>query len=248
VYQGAANQVTAYVGTATKVTAIAVLMRMVAMSGGNSVHLAHILVGLSIASMTLGNLVAIIQEDMKRLLAYSAIAHGGYALIGILSMNQSGYAGAIFYALAYLAMSFTCFLVVVKVASDGRNLKISQFAGLHRRSPLLAMALMAGVFSLGGIPPTIGFTGKFFVFIAAMQNGYFFLVFIGMINVVISLYYYALVVKAAYLLEPEEELPRIVLSFPTRLLTVTMVLVIVVGGIFPHHLYALARAAAQLLT
>lgn len=248
VYQGAANQVTAYVGTATKVTAMAVLMRMVAVSGGNSMHLAHILVGLSIASMTLGNLVAIIQEDMKRLLAYSAIAHGGYALIGILSMNQSGYAGAIFYALAYLAMSFTCFLVVVKVASDGRNLKISQFAGLHRRSPLLAMALMAGVFSLGGIPPTIGFTGKFFVFIAAMQNGYFFLVFIGMINVVISLYYYALVVKAAYLLEPEEELPRIVLSFPTRLLTVTMVLVIVVGGIFPHHLYALARAAAQLLT
>ncbi len=247
VYQGAANQVTAYVATATKVTAMAVLTRMVALSGGGSMQLVHVLVALAIASMTLGNLAAIVQKDLKRLLAYSAIAHAGYVLIGILCMSQSGYAGAIFYAVAYMAMVFTCFLVLVKVACDGSDLKIWQLAGLHRRSPLLAMALMIGIFSLGGIPPTIGFTGKFFVFVSAMQKGYFYLVFIAMINVAISLYYYALVVKAAYLQEPEEELPRIPLSLPAKLLTSAMVIFIVIGGIFPHHLYELARAAARLL-
>ena len=247
VYQGAANQVTAYVATATKVTAVAVLTRIVALSGGSSMQLVHVLVALAIASMTVGNLVAIVQKDMKRLLAYSAIAHAGYILIGILCMSQSGYAGAIFYAVAYMAMVFTCFLVVVKVAYDGSDLKIWQLAGLHRRSPLLAMALMVSIFSLGGIPPTIGFTGKFLVFVAAMQNGYFYLVFVAMINVAISLYYYALVVKAAYLQEPEEELPGIPLSLPAKLLTSAMVIFIVVGGIFPHHLYELARTAAQFL-
>jgi NADH-quinone oxidoreductase subunit N len=197
--------------------------------------------------MTLGNLVAIVQKDLKRLLAYSAIAHAGYVLIGILTVSENGYAGAIFYALAYLAMNFTCFLVVAKVAQDGSDLKVVQLAGLHRRSPLLAMALMVGVFSLGGIPPTIGFTGKFLVFVAAMQKGYFYLVFIGMINVAVSLYYYALVVKAAYLQEPAEALAPIRLSIPTRLLAVMMVIVIVVGGMFPAHLYSLARAAAHAL-
>lgn len=245
VYQGAANQVTAFIATATKVAAIAIVMRVAALSG--SVYLVHVLVAFAVASMTFGNLVAIFQEDMKRLLAYSAIAHAGYVLIGILNMSQNGYSGAIFYAMAYLVMSFTCFLVLVKVAMEGKNLKISQLAGLHRRSPLLAMALMVSIFSLGGIPPTIGFTGKFLVFKAAMENGHFYLVLIAMVNVTISLYYYALVVKAAYLTESKEEMPRIILSPSMTLLVVTLVATIIVGGFFPRHLYELARAAAQLL-
>jgi len=167
--------------------------------------------------------------------------------VGILSMSESGYAGAIFYALAYLTMNFVCFLVLVKVASDGENLEISGLAGLHRRSPLLAAAMMVGVFSLGGIPPTIGFTGKFLVFLAAIQKGHFYLVLIGMINVVISLYYYALVVKAAYLIEAETERPAIHLSAPVRLLTVAMLILIVVGGIYPGQLYSVALAAAKIL-
>jgi NADH-quinone oxidoreductase subunit N len=120
-------------------------------------------------------------------------------------------------------------------------------AGLHHRSPLLAMALMVAIFSLAGIPPTIGFTGKFLVFIAALQKGYFTLVLIAMINVVISLYYYLLILKAAYLLEPKEIQAGIQLSPPIKLLTVTLVLVMVVVGIYPHHLIELTRAAAQLL-
>lgn len=246
VYQGAANQVTAFVATATKVTAMAMLVRLVSMSNSNT-SLAHVLIALAIVSMTYGNLVAVVQKDFKRLLAYSAIAHAGYSLIGILSMNPTGYAAAVFYALAYLTMTFTCFLVVVKVASDGRDLAIAQLAGLHRRSPLLAMTLMVGVFSLGGIPPTIGFTGKFLVFNAAMERGYFLLVLIAMINVVVSLYYYIQVVKATFLLEPDEELPPIRLSAPTTVLTILMVVVIVVGGIWPSHLFELARAAVGTL-
>lgn len=247
VYQGAANQVTAYIATASKVAAIAILLRLVSLSGGGSRPLVHILAVLAMASMTLGNLAAMMQEDLKRLLAYSAIAQAGYVLIGILCFNESGYAGAIFYALAYLVMNFICFLVVVKVAPEGSNPQLAQLAGLHRRSPLLAMALLLGVFSLGGIPPTIGFTGKFLLFTAAMKNGYFYLVLIGMANVAVSLYYYALIVKAAYFQEAEKDLPRIPLSPMINLLVSAMIILVVGGGLFPGYLYELAGAAARCL-
>ncbi len=233
VYQGAANQATAYIATASKVAAVAILTRMVAVGGDGSIYLVHVLVTLAIVSMTVGNLAAIVQKDFKRLLAYSTIAHAGYVLIGILSMNSAGYMSAIFYVTALLFMKFTVFLVVVKVADDGRNLEISHLAGLSRRSPLLAMALMVSIFSLAGIPPTIGFTGKFLVFMAAIEKGYFTLVLIAMINVVISLYYYLLVVKAAYLLEPEQAQAGIQLSPPMKMLTAALVLVMVVVGIYP---------------
>lgn len=247
VYQGAANQATAFIATASKVAAIAILIRLVAVTGAGSVYLVHVLVTLAIVSMTVGNLAAIVQKDFKRLLAYSTVAHAGYVLIGILSMNAAGYASAIFYATALLVMKFTVFLVLVKVADDGRNLDISQLAGLHQRSPLLAMALMVAIFSLAGIPPTIGFTGKFLVFTAAMQKGYFTLVLIAMINVVVSLYYYLLVLKAAYLLEPEDELPALHISFPIKMLAGVLVAVMLVAGIFPYPLFELAKAAAQVL-
>jgi NADH-quinone oxidoreductase subunit N len=247
VYQGAANQATAYIATASKVAAVAILTRMVAASGNGSTYLVHVLVTLSIVSMTVGNLAAIVQKDLKRLLAYSTVAHAGYVLIGILSMNSAGFAAAIFYAVALLIMKFTVFLVVIKVAEDGGNLAISQLAGLHRRAPLLALALMVSIFSLAGIPPTIGFTGKFLVFTAAMGMGYFTLVLIAMINVVISLYYYLLILKVAYLSEPEEVHSVIHLSTPSRILTGALVAAMVVVGIYPHYLLELAQAAAQML-
>ena len=247
VYQGAANQVTAYIATASKVAAMALLIRMVALTGSGAAgnYLVHILVALSIVSMTVGNLAAIVQKDIKRLLAYSTIAHAGYVLIGILSMSTAGYSGVIFYALALLVMKFTAFLVVVKVADDDRNLQIDQLAGLYHRSPLLAMALMVSIFSLAGIPPTIGFTGKLFIFLAAMEQGYFTLVLIAMINVVISLYYYLLIIKAAYLLKPKFALSEIPLSPPAKILTIALIVVMVVVGIFPTYVLELAEAAAR---
>jgi NADH-quinone oxidoreductase subunit N len=247
VYQGAANQVTAYIATASKVAAVAILTRMVAVSGDGSIYLTHVLVSLAIVSMTVGNLAALVQKDFKRLLAYSSVAHAGYVLIGILSMNTAGYMSAIFYVTALLIMKFTVFLVVVEVADDGRNMEISHLAGLYRRSPLLALALMVAIFSLAGIPPTIGFTGKFLVFIAALEKGYFSLVLIAMINVVISLYYYLMILRAAYLMEPGEEQAGIQLSTPNKVLTGVLVGVMVVVGVYPHHLIELTRAAAQLL-
>lgn len=247
VYQGAPNQVAAYIATATKAAAAAVLIRIVASAGESNPHLGRALVILAIASMTFGNLVAIRQKDLKRLFAYSAIAHAGYILIGILSMSEKGYAGAIFYAFAYLTMTYACFLVVVKVACDGGNVTLDGLAGLHRRSPLLAMTLLLGVFSLGGIPPTIGFTGKFLVFVAAVEKGLFYLVLIGMINVVVSLYYYALIVKAAYLTPPKETAGAVVLSPVMTGLTLVIALIIIVGGLFPGQFYDLAIDAANAL-
>ncbi|MFO7688624.1 MAG: NADH-quinone oxidoreductase subunit N [Desulfobacterales bacterium] len=245
VYQGAPNQVTAFIASASKVAAVAVLMRFVAAGGSGSTYLAQVLVALAIVSMTVGNLAAVAQKDFNRLMAYSSIAHAGYVLIGILCMDAAGYAAAIFYALSLLLMKFTCFLVLVKVAGDGVSLQIDQLAGLHRRSPLLAMALMLALFGLAGIPPTIGFTGKLLVFVAAMQQGYFTLVLIAMVNVVISLYYYMLVIKAAYLLAPPHDLPTLSVSLPVKLLTGTLVTAMVVIGVFPTYVIALARAAAR---
>ncbi|GBC62610.1 NADH-quinone oxidoreductase subunit N [Desulfonema ishimotonii] len=247
VYEGAANPVAAYVATASKVAAIAVLIRMVALGGGHSEFLAHGLAALAIISMTVGNLSTIVQKDLKRLLAFSSVAHGGYVMIGILSMNRTGYASAVFYALTILVLKSTCFLVVVTVADKGQNPGIDDLAGLHSRSPLLAMALMLALFGLGGIPPTIGFTGKLLLFTAAMKQGYFTLVLIAMINVVISLYYYLLVLKAAYLTEPEGEPTPLRVSGPMKVLTAALIAVMVMGGFYPNPLIELARAAGGLM-
>ncbi len=248
VYQGAANQVTAYIATASKMAAAAMVIRFVGFAGVGSHYFVQLLVVLSILSMTFGNLVAIIQKDMKRLLAYSSIAHAGYMLIGILSMSDRGYASAIYYALAYLIMNFACFMVIIKVADDGHNLKIKELAGLHKRSPLLAMTLMLGLFGLAGIPPTAGFTGKFLVFAAAMEKGYLILVIIGMLNATISLYYYLIVIKAAYLLKPVKEYLPIRVDAATRSLSIALVILMIFAGIFPDQLMKLTEAAAAALT
>lgn len=246
VYAGAANQVSAYIATASKVAAVGILIRMTAL-GGRSPDLAHALAVLAVVSMTLGNLAAIAQKDLKRLLAYSSIAHAGYVTLGILTLAPTGYGAAMFYALSILVMKFTCFLVVVKVAPDGGNPAVEDLAGLHRRSPILALALMLALFGLAGIPPTIGFTGKLLLFTAAIEAGYLSLVIIAMINVVISLYYYLLVLKAAYLLEPGGDLPPLVVTTPVKVLAGALIGVMIGAGIYPQPLIEVARSAAQLL-
>jgi len=246
-YQGAANEVAAYIATVSKVAAIAVIVRVVAFAGQGSAYLVHALVMLSIVSMTVGNLAAIVQKDLKRLLAFSTVAHSGYVLIGVLALSPAGYSGAVFYALALLLMKFTAFLVLVGLADDGRNIQIEELAGLHRRSPILALALMVSLFSLAGIPPTIGFTGKFLIFIAAIEKGYLALVIIAMINVVISLYYYLLVIRAAYLLEPSTEPAPLHVSRPMRVLAGTSIAVIILAGFAPYWLIQVAQAAVRAL-
>ncbi len=247
VYQGAANQVTAYIATASKMAAAAVIIRFCGFSGGASQSFVNFLIVLSILSMTFGNLVAIIQKDIKRLLAYSSIAHAGYILIGILSLTGRGFASAIYYAIAYLVMNYSVFMVIMKIADDGHNLQIKELAGLHKRSPLLAMTLMVGLFGLAGIPPTAGFTGKFLVFAAALEKGYLFLIIIGMINATISLYYYLIVIKAAYLLKPVNPYPDVRVDSWTRMLSIALVIAMVYLGVFPDQVVSLTEAAAKSL-
>jgi NADH-quinone oxidoreductase subunit N len=246
-YQGAAHPVSAYIATASKVAAIAVLIRMTAAGSAAGPLLAHALVALAVLSMTVGNLAAIAQKDLKRLFAYSSIAQAGYVLVGILSMTPEGYSATVFYALALLMMKFTCFLVIVALTADGANLEVAHLAGLHRRSPLLALALMMSVFSLAGIPPTIGFTGKFLMFNAAIERGHLPLVLIAMVNVVVSLYYYLLVVKAAYLLEPEGEPGRLRVPPALKALAGVLVAAMVAAGVYPNLILELSRSAVAAL-
>lgn len=247
VYQGAANQVTTYIATVSKMAAAAMIIRFAGLSGGASPAMIKLLIVLSIASMTFGNLVALVQKDLKRLLAYSSIAHAGYILIGILTLTSQGYASAIYYAAAYLVMNYSVFMVIMKVADDGHNLQIKELAGLHKRSPLLAMTLMLGLFGLAGIPPTAGFTGKFLVFAAALDKGYLFLVIIGMVNATISLYYYLIVIKAAYLLKPVREYPAVHVDLWTRFMSIALVVMTIYLGIFPDQFLFLTEAAARTL-
>ena len=244
VYQGAANQVTTFIATASKAAAVALLLRFTALGTAYGYSFTQALVILSIVSMSLGNLVAIVQRDFKRMLAYSSIAHAGYFLMGILTMQESGYIGSIYYALAYLVMNFTVFMVISEVATDGRDLKIAELAGLYRRSPLLSMSLILGIFALAGVPPSIGFTGKLLIFTSAMKQGYFWLVLIGAVNGTISLYYYLKVVYAAYFID-DPGLPPIKLSLPIRLLNYAMAALIIGFGVFPDRLVELAKAAVK---
>jgi len=245
VYQGAANQVAAFIATASKAAAVALLIRLTALTGGTSLYFIDVLMVLCVASMTLGNLVAIVQKGIKRMLAYSSVAHAGYVLMGILTMSELGYSAAVFYSMAYMLMNFAAFGVVVLVATGGQNLAISDLAGLHKRSPLLALTLMIALFSLAGIPPTVGFTGKFLVFAGAMQQGYFWLVLVGMINATVSLYYYLMVIKAAYLTESPAELPPLIVSMPLRLLNFLLIAAMVYFGVCPGGFLYLAQAAVR---
>jgi NADH-quinone oxidoreductase subunit N len=243
VYQGGANQVVTFIATASKAVAVALLLRLASLGVSYGYSFAQVLMVLSILSMTLGNLVAIIQRDLKRMLAYSSIAHAGYVLMGIVGLQEAGFTSAVYYALAYLIMNFTVFMVLSEVASDGRDLKIAELAGLWRRSPLLSMSLILGVFALAGVPPSIGFTGKLLLFTSAMNSGYFWLVLIGAVNGTLSLYYYLKVVYAAYFME--SDLPPIQLSLSTRLLNYALCATILVFGVAPNSIIELARAAVK---
>ena len=171
VYENAPHQVSTYLATVSKIAAIAVLIRLAALCSGQGEKVAYFLIVLSLLSMTVGNLSAVGQNDFKRLLAFSSVAHAGYVLIGILSLSALGFSSAIFYAISLLMMKFVAFMVVVYASVGGKNIDIAQLAGLHRRSPMLSLALMLSMFGLAGIPPTIGFTSKLLIFTAAINKG-----------------------------------------------------------------------------
>jgi NADH-quinone oxidoreductase subunit N len=242
VYEGSANETAGYIATLPKVAAVAVIIRLVSMAGPETGRLTWVLAVFSVLSMTVGNLAALVQNDLKRLLAYSSIAHAGYVMIGILSVNTLGLAASIYYMLGYLLMNLACFYVIYHLAPAGENVSFDDLRGLYRRAPLLAFTLAAGAFGLTGIPPTIGFTGKFLVFTAAFGKGFYFLVILAVINAAISAFYYLKMVRASYI-QVDEPGEAVTLSIPATILGVFFITSIIITGILPQSFIALATEA-----
>jgi len=232
VYQGASNETAGMVASLPKIGAVAVLVRFVSLATPDNHTVAVMLALLAAASMFYGNLIALMQKDFKRLLGFSGIAHAGYAMIGFVALDQFGYTAALYYIIGYLLMILACFVVICKVSRDGTNVAIEELAGLHRRSPLLALTLIVGVFSLAGIPPFVGFMGKLTLLSAALDKGYLFLVIIAVLNAAIAVYYYLCVVREAVFRDPGDR-PAIRLDWATRALCVMLIAGILALGVAP---------------
>jgi NADH-quinone oxidoreductase subunit N len=184
--------------------------------------------------MFYGNLLALMQKDLKRLLGFSGIAHAGYALIGFVTLDQAGYTAALFYIVSYLFMVLACFIVVCKVSPDGTNVALEDLAGLHRRSPLLAATLIIGVFALAGIPPFAGFIGKFSLLKAALAKGHLALVILAVVNSAIAVYYYLTVVREACFRDPVKT-EAIPVNLTTRLVCTVLIAGILALGVAPSR-------------
>ena len=242
VYTGAANETTSFIATVPKATAVAVMVRLAHTAGVEVGQLTWVLAVFAVGSMTLGNLSALAQQDLKRLLAYSSIAHAGYVMLGILSANELGYSSVIYYMIGYLLMNLSCFYVIYQLAPNGENLTFDDLRGLYKRSPLLAFTLLVGAFGMTGIPPTVGFTGKFLIFTSAINKGFYGLVIIAVINAAISAFYYLKIVRASYMSADDVE-DGLSLSIPVALLGGFFIVAIIVTGVAPQMLVDLAKQA-----
>jgi NADH-quinone oxidoreductase subunit N len=234
VYQGAPTPIAAFMATGSKAAGFAALLRLLLASGiMTEVVWQNIFWLLAVATMTIGNIIALRQENIKRMLAYSSIAHAGYILVGAVANNEIGRAGILFYLLSYIFMNVGAFGVVSLLAkSEKEYVNISEYRGLGYRRPFAAIAMAIFMFSLSGIPPTAGFLAKFYVFSGAVQAGYLWLVILGVINSMISLYYYLGIVVVMFMQEPEGEKAAI-----TPLPAVGLALVIAIFGIFNLGLF-----------
>ena len=197
IYQGASNETAAYVATLPKMGAIVVLVRLgTLIIPGDA--LANMLAGLAAVSMTFGNLCALAQTDLKRMLGFSSVAHAGYILLGLVPGTAYGLAAAAFYAVAYLVMNLLCFWIISRVAPDGRNLTYHDLNGLSKRSPWLALSLAVAAFSLVGLPPTVGFIGKLWLLTGLWGHGYNWLAVLLCVNSALAIFYYLSLMRHAY--------------------------------------------------
>jgi NADH-quinone oxidoreductase subunit N len=235
VYQGASNETASLIASLPKVAAVAVLIRLVALATPSNPQVASLIAILAVISMFYGNLIALMQKDFKRLMGFSGIAHAGYALLGFVALDNFGFSAALYYLLGYLFMVLACFVVICKVSRDGVNISIDELAGLHRRSPMLAVTLAVGVFALAGMPPFVGFMGKLTLLSAALSKGFLALVIIAVVNTAIAAYYYLSVVREAWFRDPGN-LPAIKLDWPVRAVCVVLIAGILALGILPGRL------------
>jgi NADH-quinone oxidoreductase subunit N len=206
VYEGAPTPVAGFLSTASKAAGFAVLLRVFQIAFAEQGYLWSILIAvLATASMVIGNYLALAQRNIKRLLAYSSIAHAGYILIGVAADSELGTLAVVYYLIAYLVTNLAAFGIVNLIENRVGSDEISALAGLNRRSAGLGLAMLAAMLSLGGIPPFAGFFAKLLVFAAAVEQGLIWLVLVGIFNAVVGLYYYLNILKVMYLHPPVEE-------------------------------------------
>ena len=210
VYEGAPTNVTSYLSVVSKGAAAFVLMTLLYKVFANMmIQWQGILYGIIIASITVANLFAIRQQNMKRFLAFSSISQAGYIALGIISGTALGMTTLVYYILVYVFSNLAAFGVISSIENRTEKLNRDDYKGLYSTNPKLSFVMMLAMFSLGGIPPFAGFFSKFFIFAAAAEQGFYLLVLIAVVNTIISLYYYLLVVKAMFIDSSENPIPTL---------------------------------------
>ncbi|MFC2063691.1 NADH-quinone oxidoreductase subunit N [Chloroflexota bacterium] len=248
VYEGAPTPVAGFLSTASKAAGFIVILRLfVIVFPGIAENWTVILSILATLTMTVGNFLAISQKNIKRMLAYSSIAHAGYALIGVVAFSKLGVSGAAFYLIAYILTNLAAFGAVSVIGKVTGSDEMKSYYGLQRRAPGLAIVMLIAFLSLAGMPPFGGFVGKVFVFSAAIQEGWIWLAVVGVINSIIGLYYYLTVLKYVYLYRmegEEEENHPITLTRPYAIALTVLSVGILLIGVFFAQWYNIANTAA----
>lgn len=243
-YEGAPTTVTAYLAVASKAASIAFLLRIfLGPLGAARAAWEPLLSVVAVATLTIGNLAAINQTNIKRLLAYSSISHAGYMLLGVVAGNETGINGVAVYVLVYTFMNLGAFLVVVALRRAniiGEDL--DDIAGLMQKSPGYAVLMLIFLLSLAGIPPTAGFLGKYYIFLALLQTGHYVLAVIATLYVAVAIYYYFKIVRSMFAREPVEEAP-LASSFGLRVALAASGVLTLVIGVYPEPFLRLAQTS-----
>jgi NADH-quinone oxidoreductase subunit N len=245
VYEGAPTPIAGFLSTASKAAGFAVLVRfLLAVFPALTAEWSMFIAVLSVVTMTVGNLLALAQKNIKRMLAYSSIAHAGYVLIGLVAVNELGMTSVVFYLVAYIFTNLAAFGVVAAYGRIVGSDEISAYAGMSRRNPWLALVLLVAMLSLSGMPPFAGFVVKFGVFAAAVQAGMVWLAVIGVLNSIIGLYYYLTVLKVVYLYRSENDDQPLPITRAYKLALGILSISIIVMGVVFGPLFAISSTAA----
>lgn len=256
VYQGAPTSVTAFMAVASKAASFGAFLRVFMEGlGGLKANWSAMFLLLCLATLILGNIVALVQTNVKRMLAYSSIAHAGYALIGVVATghmgNSSGIASVLLYLSLYAFMTFGAFAIVAMLRKGAiEGVDIDDFTGLAKRHPVAALLMLIFMVSLAGLPPTAGFIGKLYVFMSAVEAGLPWLAAVALIFAVISAYYYLRLVMVMYMREPSDlssTSPRMVMSPALSIVLACAVAGVVIFGIYPNPLVNFAIHAVSAL-
>ncbi|GLI37837.1 NADH-quinone oxidoreductase subunit N [Geobacter hydrogenophilus] len=248
VYEGAPTPMTAFMSAGPKAAGFAAFMRVAIIAFPSlKADWSDLLWILAVLTMTIGNLIALNQDNIKRMLAYSSIAHAGYALVGFTAGNAEGTAGILFYMLSYAFMNIGAFAIIVLVGKKGEaNNNVMDYAGFGTKHPVLALAMAVFLFSLAGMPPTAGFIGKFYLFSGAIKAGYVWLAIIGVLNSAASVYYYLRVMVYMYMKDPVEEFDWMKLTPAVAICIIIAVVGVLLPGVVPAFLLNLAQQAVLL--